>query len=365
MKKISLNIFIICCLFNCSKPIVNKITASKVTLNFLDEYIVKDSLLFQNNIVGGLSGIDKSNQNYYLVVDDEQNPRYLSAKIEIKKDTISTIEFLNTIHLKDSSIFYKENSLDLESIIVNPKTGNVSFVSEGRISRDKKPTIFYTDSLGKFQNSVELPDNFTTKNIKHNGAFESSSKSVDEKGFWVGIEAPMKIDGVEPTFKKTSSPVRITYFDSKTSKATKQFSYLLEHISKPSKGKINLNGVTAILEYEQNRFFIIERIYQSGYGTHGNTIKIFDVKVNDKTTNTLKITALKKTDFIAAEKELIFDFSSIRDQLTDQMIDNIEGITFGPKLSNGNQSLLLVSDDNFQRFGKQLNQFILLEIKRN
>ncbi|MFT5214580.1 MAG: hypothetical protein ACI9WV_002311, partial [Patiriisocius sp.] len=30
-----------------------------------------------------------------------------------------------------------------------------------------------------------------------------------------------------------------------------------------------------------------------------------------------------------------------------------------------NRSLVLVSDDNFQMFGKQLNQFILLEIVKN
>ena len=48
-----------------------------------------------------------------------------------------------------------------------------------------------------------------------------------------------------------------------------------------------------------------------------------------------------------------------------EIVDNIEGITFGPKLPNGNQSLLLVTDDNFQIYGKQLNQFILLEIQLN
>ena len=32
-------------------------------------------------------------------------------------------------------------------------------------------------------------------------------------------------------------------------------------------------------------------------------------------------------------------------------------------LENVNQSIMLISDDNFQLFGKQLNQFLLLEIK--
>jgi hypothetical protein len=35
----------------------------------------------------------------------------------------------------------------------------------------------------------------------------------------------------------------------------------------------------------------------------------------------------------------------------DIIIDKIEGISFGPILENGNQSLLFVSDDNFIYMG--------------
>ena len=101
--------------------------------------------------------------------------------------------------------------------------------------------------------------------------FEGSSKGVNEKGFWVAMESPLIVDGDEPSFNKTSSPIRVTYFDKKSKKAIKQFAYQLEHITKPSKGKINLNGVTSILEYRENHFFIIERTYQSGYGNYGNS----------------------------------------------------------------------------------------------
>ena len=69
--------------------------------------------------------------------------------------------------------------------------------------------------------------------------------------------------------------------------------------------------------------------------------------------------------FIPLKKKLLIDFDSFKTNLTDKIIDNIEGITFGPKLANGNKSLILISDDNFQIYGKQLNQFILLEIKEN
>jgi hypothetical protein len=41
-------------------------------------------------------------------------------------------------------------------------------------------------------------------------------------------------------------------------------------------------------------------------------------------------------------------------------IDNIEGITWGPTLPNGNRTLLLVSDNNFQSFQK--TQILLFEV---
>ena len=44
----------------------------------------------------------------------------------------------------------------------------------------------------------------------------------------------------------------------------------------------------------------------------------------------------------------------------DIFIDNIEGVTFGPTLPNGHNTLLFVADNNFQPFEK--NQFLLFEV---
>jgi len=43
-----------------------------------------------------------------------------------------------------------------------------------------------------------------------------------------------------------------------------------------------------------------------------------------------------------------------------QSLDNIEGITFGPKLTNGHDTIILVSDNNFSK--KQRTQFLAFEI---
>jgi hypothetical protein len=42
-------------------------------------------------------------------------------------------------------------------------------------------------------------------------------------------------------------------------------------------------------------------------------------------------------------------------------LDNLEGMTFGPRLPNGHQALLLVSDNNFTP--GQVSQFLLFEAR--
>jgi hypothetical protein len=343
-------------------------TGNKSTkLTFLDEFVLADSIAFQNSIIGGLSGIDYANDAYYFVVDDAKNPRFLKAEINIEQNKIEAVNFKKVVLLNDTTTsYYKENALDLESIFVESETEEVYFVGEGSINKGKKPTVFKTDLNGNFVEAYELPKNLSDiKNIKHNAVFEGSSKSIDGKGFWVAMEGPLETDGEDPTFTKASSPIRITYFDKTYKKATKQFAYQLEHITKPSKGNINLNGLTSILEYKENHFFIVERTYQNGYGSYGNVLRIFDVSIDKSSTNILEIDSLKSTKFIPLKKRLVFNFEDVKDELTEGIIDNIEGVTFGPKLPNGNRSLILVADDNFQVYGKQLNQFILLEIQTN
>ena len=357
MKKKLIFLYLIVSLYSCKQ---NK----SFDLQFVNEYVLKDSTLINNTVIGGLSGIDYNNGYYYFVVDDATNPRFLKAKININKNVISSINFEEVVLLNDTTTnFYRGNNLDLESIFIDEENKQVNFSSEGSISKGIKPSIFTTDLEGNFISEIELPKNLQDlENIKHNGVLEGSSKSINKKGFWSIMEAPLKNDGEEPTFTKTQSPVRITYFDAKTKKATKQFAYQLEQITKPAKSTINLNGVTAILEYDTNKFFIVERTYQSGYGAFGNIVRIFNAEITNETTDVLDLKSLKESEYKPLKKRLLVNFEDLRNKLTEGIVDNIEGITLGPVLENGNQSLILVSDDNFQIYGKQLNQFILLEI---
>lgn len=337
-------------------------TSKDLKINFLSEYIVPDNLILDNTLVGGLSGIDYYNGRYYLVCDDSNNPRVYEAKIVIDGNKISYITFEKVISIDDSSKF-----LDLESIRYDSNLNQILLTSEGHILGQKDPLFFSIYPNGQIQNTFQIPDAFKSNSIqkpRHNATLEGLCIASDNKGYWLGMELPLEADGTEPQYTPSKSPIRITYISSKTKSPEKQFAYFLEPVAKKAMGNFSVNGLTDLVQYNANTFLILERSYSSGLGNQGNTIKLFEANVSD-VTNTINMNSLKDSEFIAAKKRLLINFENLRDRLTDKSIDNIEGITFGPKLSNGHQSLILVSDNNFNILGKQFNQFILLELIEN
>jgi hypothetical protein len=69
-----------------------------------------------------------------------------------------------------------------------------------------------------------------------------------------------------------------------------------------------------------------------------------------------QLRSLKEQSFNnPASKKLLINMETL-----GIVIDNIEGVTFGPDLPNGKKSLLFVSDNNFS--SDQKTQFLLFEI---
>ncbi|MCG9973266.1 esterase-like activity of phytase family protein [Christiangramia crocea] len=346
-----------------SCAVTRKIENENIEISFLDEYVLDKNLQFKNTQVGGLSGIDFKNGKYYLVSDQASKPRIYEAEIEIQGNSIDTIFIKELLRIHKTSEFLN-NVLDLEAIRYDTVRNEIMVTSEGLIDDKRDPGVFRLSADGNIINSFSIPEYFKAsgkQKPRNNGVFEGLTESVDQQGYWVAMELPLEEDGAKPKLYPTRSHVRITKFNAHTGDAVKQFAYKLDGISKLPINYFAVNGLTEILEYAENKFLILERAYSAGYGSHGNTIKIFDVDASNAS-NTLGLKSLKNEDYQKAEKKLVFNFKTVKDQLTDGIIDNIEGMCFGPELSNGKQSLILVSDNNFNSFGEQLNQFILLEI---
>jgi hypothetical protein len=332
-------------------------------VKFLDEYIIPSKYKVQNEVFGGISGIDYKNGELIMVNDSPSNPLIFSAEFHLVDSKLDTLIFTSVVKLKGEA-FYKENALDLESIRFDGEDYLIS--TEGNINKVKPPKLFKVDKTGKFIEDYAVAEYFLpggTNQPRHNGVFEGLSTSLNSSGFWFANELPLEEDGKAPKLYNTKSPIRLSYFDRKQNKVTLQYAMDLDRITKIPLLPFAINGLTEILQIENHKFLVLERSYSAGHKSQGNKVKLFLVDISEAT-NTKDIEQLKNsTEKITyAKKSLLLDFKTIRKKLTDKIVDNLEALTFGPTLPNGNPTLIIASDDNFSSFGPQLNQFIVLEL---
>ena len=343
----------------------------------LDEYVIPFNKKFDSTIIGGLSGIDydRIHDRYYIISDERSYTtaaRFYTAAIHLKKNKISKVEFLSVHTLKqpDGTEFpsFGENAQrtpDPESIRYNPLTNSLTWTSEGdrEVRRGKmiyqNPYAYEMDLQGNFKDSFFIPANLhmypTENGSRENGVFEGSSFNNNYEYYYVSMEHPIYEDGPKPSVTYSGAPVRVTKFDVKTKQPLAQYAYQLEAIARKPipANKFAINGVSEILYAGNNHFLVLERSYSTGI--FKNTIKIYLADFSDAT-DVSGITGLHlhKT-YRPAVKKLLLNMDDI-----DRYVDNVEGITFGPLLPNGNRSLILIADNNFSKYEKQ--QVFLLEV---
>ncbi|KZN60244.1 hypothetical protein N473_25010 [Pseudoalteromonas luteoviolacea CPMOR-1] len=337
--------------------------SNTIELSYLDEFIVPADLKVDGDTVGGLSSIEYANGKYLMIADDADKPRYFTASIQISDNKFKSVKVEKSVKLID-----KNNPsvvADPESLRALPNNGGIAWSSEGSIKYNKAPAVFVQTDAGLTQ--FELPSMFDinkSSGPRHNAVFEGLTIAPSGKGIWVSMEGPLKQDGKKATIKH-GSMLRISYFDFASKQMQKQFAYYLEPMVNRLEAKADAfrtTGLVEILQIDEHQFLTMERSYTAGIPDGGNSVSIFLIDTKDAT-DTSQLASLKTGHYQAAKKTLVLNMESIKNQLGSKHIDNLEGMTFGPQLSNGNPSLLMVSDNNFNIHGKQLSQILLFEVK--
>jgi hypothetical protein len=351
-------------LWNCSSTKnTSKIKIS--SLHFIGEQVIPANTIFQNTKVGGLSSIEYANEKYYLISDDKDKPiRFYEMKLDYNQNDFNDVTITKVIKIENNS-----KGIDPESLRFDKNSTHFYWTSEGYSRKGINPTVFEIDKNGKAVKTHQTPKIFQAKyntktyGTRRNGTFEGLSMSINPDFYWVGMELPLKQDGEEPLLEKGNYPIRISKINKKTDELIFQFVYQLDKIPKNSipENKFIVNGCPEILEIDENRFLFLERAYASGHKDGGNTVKIYLVD-SSKASDVSKINSLTENTYAPAKKTLLFNFDTIRNQLTNGIVDNIEGISFGKTLANGNKTIVVVSDNNFNKFNPQLNQLIVFEV---
>lgn len=344
-------------------------TGTPLRFRLIGETRLPPGLNFQGTVVGGLSGIDYDPEGgiWYLVSDDrsEHGPaRFYTARIAFHANAFDKVELLSavTIRRPDGTPYPKAPALDVpapESLRYDPLTKSLLWTSEGERRRGRivQPAVRKMALDGKYLDQLALPAMFTITSDRHGPrnllSFEGMTLSPSNRAIWVSMEEAMFQDGPVSSLRQ-GGLTRLTQFDRTARRAVAQYAYMLEPIPYPPNPANDYadNGVSEVLALSETSFLVLERSYAEG---RGNSIRLYEANTEDAT-NVLEMDSLKPGAFRPMKKRLVLDFAS----LGLKRVENLQGMSWGPKLANGHRTLVFVADDNFS--AAQATQFVALEV---
>ena len=336
-----------------------------LSLEFLDSYELPQTT-FKDTIVGGLSAIayDRASGLFYVLSDDRSEraaARFYTMKLNLQatpSNNISIADFTveKVTFLKDQNgNLFAEGTIDPEGIAISPR-GTLFISSEGVPDNNINPFIAEFDlQTGKQKSTVPLSQKYLlgdNQGIQKNLAFESLTiKNVglpqDPFRLFTATESSL----IQDITEEENARIRFLHYVINPIGqpiVVAEHLYLLE-----SDVPENIsNGLTELLTLDREGYFLsLERTF----GFTGAGAKIFQV-VAGNASDTYTIDSLKDISNIQPlHKELLLDLQELGIYL-----DNLEGMTVGPRLPDGSNSLILVSDNNFS--DDQVTQFLLFRL---
>jgi hypothetical protein len=322
-------------------------------LQFRGQAIVPSGTTFQGTTVGGLSSItyDARRGVYYAISDDQsvlQPARFYTVALGVGDGRLTDgdVRFTGvTTLLAPDGRPYAPSSLDPEGLAL---TGDRRLIvtSEGIPASLIDPFVRRYALDGRFLNDLPVPRAFRvtadqSSGVRPNLGFESAGVSRNGRFLFTGTENALYQDGPAATIAN-GSPARLIRYDLRTGRLDRQWTYETDPVAQPPvpATAFSVNGLVELLPLGHRRLIAMERSFSVGAPGTGNTIKLYDVSLRGD----------------RAHKRLLLDLDDLGIPL-----DNVEGLTLGPRLRHGRRSVVLVSDNNFA--ASQFTQFLLFAMK--
>jgi hypothetical protein len=337
------------------------------------------TLEVDDTVVGGLSGLtyDARRDVFYVISDDRGDfgpARFYTMRFDLAVDGPRAFEVVGVTVLDSDADApgiqpYDSNDSDTEEIVLLPD--DTLLISSER-DRQSRPWVRRFALDGSLLGEWQLPDVFVpasatdaqgrtvqNRGVRSNLAFEGVAYAADDGAVYVMNEQSLAQDGPTSTPQAGTFTrlLRLALVGDQVVPG-RQTVYHTEPIfaSPNPPDAIADNGVSSMLwvrgllpPYD---LLVMERAFVPGVG---NGVNLFGV-------------SLAGADDVSGLPSLgqAFTGRTMTKTLLASMAalgitpDNLEGMALGPRLADGRQSLLVISDDNFS--DTQVGQFLLFEI---
>ncbi|MGZ5351433.1 MAG: esterase-like activity of phytase family protein [Actinomycetota bacterium] len=342
--------------------------AKPPSLQFLGQAIVPTGATFAGTTIGGLSSItyDARRGDFYVLSDDQGqfNPsRFYTVRLDLADGHLGggDVHFTGvTTLLAPDGHPYAPFSLDPEGLTL-AKHAELIVTSEGIANQGIAAWVRRYALDGTFRGDLPVPDAFRptspTHGVRQNLAFEAAAVALDGRHLFVGMEGALAQDGPAATLTNGSAS-RILRYNLASGRLDRQFVYFTDPIAQAPvpPTQFAVSGLVELLPFNDEFMLSMERSFSVGVPGTGNTIKLyFDAFPGAEDVNGADSIAGELGSIRPVRKTLLVNLDTLGIPL-----DNVEGMTLGPTLPDGRQSLVLVSDNNFA--ASQFTQFLLFAL---
>lgn len=361
--------FLLCGLLLLSSCSLPQVTAEDriflpLALEFLGDYRLSETN-FEGPRVGGLSALayDRAQDRFYALSDDQSNQapaRFYTLALDLdstprlQRVTVTGVTVLKT----DRGTPYPPKGINPEGLALSPN--RALFIASEGLTRQGIPPLLgkFDRETGILQQTLKLPDTYLP-----NGSGAEQQQGVADN---LGFESLTLNPEGDRLFTLTETAL-IQDFDPEDATLRSRFLHywvgepepviISEHLYpvEPAPPGTLINGAVELVALDSGGHFLgLERAYTPLVGRYG--AQIFQLATGGAT-DTTKIASFRGPlrGVQPIRKQLLLDLGELGIPL-----ENLEGMAWGPRLPDGSQSLLLVSNNNFD--ASRSTQFLLFRL---
>lgn len=306
---------------------------------------------------GNYSGITWLGGNRYAIVSDKQKADgWHEVTIDINPES-GNIENMTYVapHFQPSTT---ASVRDAEGIVTFPvREDSLTLFISAESDQQVVEVDMHGNPTGR---RLDIPKETDASHIYGNYGFEALAYNPTVRRFWTVTENTLKADGPASGFTdKVPARLRLLAFDNDMNYVA-QYPYITDSPTVSKHPKLYAFGVPALTAMDDGSLLVLEREFYVSSRYLGsyvrNRLYRTEPLKSKPITFATDIALLQSSDFIP--KTLLAEFKTTL--LGSPDLANYEGMCLGPKLPDGRQILLLMSDsqDNYGNSFYHLKDYI-------